>query len=192
MKRTIILIFLNLSFLGTTLGQKILIETDVNVYHISDLIGVKITIDFEADSVSTPKFDGFKIMNPSGTSTSTSFTNGKKKVFNSFTYQLKPQKSGEIIINSPIFYIDDKKIKTSKKITVLDKITEAEKTKMLRFKKFVTASQKPEGTFRYVIGNEFGYIEIPKKEEGFDGKTDWTFYRQLTDEEFESIKKIKP
>ena len=199
MKKTLILLFmsiLNLAVFGQIVPRflqnvaidvsvpTISIETDTNVYKVGYKIEVKFIINFKEDSVKYPKFDEFKVIAGPFTATSTEIINGVKTYSNTITYLLTPKKVGELDIESPIFFIKGKEVKTSKKVTILGNSLTKEEEKELRFQDFVKGYVKPNGMFRYTINDEFGYIEIYKNKK-------WEFYRKLTAKELETIKKIE-
>ena len=159
------------------------IEMDKTVFSIDELIYVKFKIDFTADSVKNPYFDNFKIIRTTESS-SVSYKNGAKVVTKTMLYVLKPDNIGEYIIKSPLFFVNGERVQGSKKITVLNiKLTKQEQSEV-RIQAFAEQLLQPKGTYRYILSDEFGYIEVST------GHT-WEFYRSLTKKEFNLIKKIK-
>ncbi len=131
-----------------------------------------------------PSFEGFKLVSgPSITSTVT-VKNKKRKQIKTWKYVLRSVRSGKISIESPVFYKDGKEIKGKKEtIKILESELSVEEQKELMYKAFIDDNHKLEGTFRYVLHEDFGYIEIFKN-------LKWEFYRRLTEEEIEKIKLI--
>jgi len=160
------------------------IEIEKNEFSIAENIYVKFKIDFIEDSIQNPKFDGFKIVSGPNTSTSRNMVNGVTTQTKSISYVLKPNNSGDCVIESPIFFINGTEVKGQKKITVLNTALTKEEQSEVDFRKFVEGITKKNGTYRYVVRDEFGYIEILQ-----DIK--WEFYRKLTKKELKQIKKIK-
>jgi len=160
------------------------IEIEKNEFSIAENIYVKFKIDFIEDSIQNPKFKGFKIVSGPNASTSRSTVNGVTTQTKSISYVLKPNNSGDCIIESPIFFINGKEVKGQKKITILNTALTKEEQNEVDFRKFVEGITKKDGTYRYVIRDEFGYIEILQS-------LKWEFYRKLTKKKLKQIKKIK-
>ena len=159
------------------------VETDKNEFSIDENIYVKIKTNFEEDSFQEPNFEGFTIIGKT-ISNSISYNNGVRVRNRIMFYTLKPISSGEYTIKSPLFFVNGEKVQSQKKITVLDVTLKKQDKSELEIQAFANKIFYPEGTYRYVIGNEFGYIEISKN-------NTWEFYRKLTEKEFNMIKKIK-
>jgi uncharacterized protein YbcV (DUF1398 family) len=160
------------------------IEIEKNEFSIAENIYVKFKIDFIEDSIQNPKFDGFKIISGPNASKSRNMVNGVTTQTKTISYVLKPNNSGDCVIESPIFFINGKEVKGQKIITILNTVLTKEEQSEVGFRKFVESPFKKEGTFRYVVSDEFGYIEISKG-------INWEFYRKLTEKELKQIKKIK-
>jgi len=175
--------FLKYTGLSVFSKYKVTIEIDKDEYSLAENIHIRFKIDFEEDSLQLPQIEGFKIINTS-TSVSTSMRNGATERIKSIYYILKPYKTGVYIIESPTFFVNGEEIKSWKRIIVTNvNLTKKEESE-LEFKIFAESVFKPDETYRYVIGDKFGYIEISKN-------SHWKFYRKLTQKELKSIKKIK-
>ena len=166
-------------------GYTVSIEIDKEEYSLAEYIYVRFKTNFVDDSIKYPDFKGFKIINGPNLSISTNMRGNEIKKTKSVFYVLKPYNSGEYVIESPIFFINGKEIKDWKKITVLNTFRTKKEESEVKFKIFAESAAKPNGTYRYVIGDEFGYIEI------FENSCCWEFYRKLTNKEFKLIKTIK-
>lgn len=184
MKYLILNIILQLGFFSTVFGQTVEIEVEKTEYKFDEIIEVKFVIDFNEDSITASQFDGFELIDGPYTSSSTSIINGVKQYQKSLIYFLRPINSGDLVINSPTFFQNENRITNTKDITVLDSELTKEEKQNVEFNAFVEESFKPEGTIRYVINDDFGYIEIFK-----DNK--WSFHRRLSDEEIDKLKEIK-
>ena len=184
MKRIVLIILVQFAICIVTYGQNISIEIDKKKYKLDEKIEVTFSIEFSADSIKLPDFKGFSIVNGPSVSSSSSIMNGKQTVYKSWKYILRPKQSGNLYIESPICYLKGKEINgKKKKIVIADSdLTEQEKTEY-RFNAFVE-DFKPEGTYRYILNEEFGYIEILKG-------LKWEFYRKLSETELEVMRKIK-
>jgi len=182
-KLILILIFqLLISYIDQ--AQEVLIETTKKEYKLNEKIEVTFKIEFEEDSVKFPKFNNFKIINTPSTTTSSTFINEQKSYDKTWTFILRANKSGQLNIKSPIFYNKGKKIIGKKiKLKILKSKLTALEQKEIKFKFFVEDNLKPNGTYRYIINKEFGYIEIFKNLE-------WQFYRKLTEKESKLIRQV--
>ena len=176
---------MQIAIFSISYGQKVTFEFDKKKYKLHEKVEVTISIDFMEDSISTIDFNGFTIINRPSTSTSTSVVNGVKTYSKTMKYVIRPDEAGKFIIESPVFYVGGKKVVSkSLKIVILESELTEEELQASRFNAFIEDSIKPEGTYRYVLNEEYGYIEILKD-------FMWVFSRRLTEEEFELIKKIK-
>ena len=169
---------------------KVSIEMDKDEFAVDEDIYIRFKIGFQEDSIHEPNFNGFQIIKRN-TTISTSMNNGEMVRTKTLLYVLKPfaaMRSSalieEYIIESPTFFVNGEEIKVWKKITVL--VTEHTKNEEsnVKIRAFAENPTMPDGTYRYVISDDFGYIEICEK-------LKWVFYRKLTDKEFKLIKGIK-
>lgn len=184
MRYLILGIIVQIGVFSTVFGQKVKIEIEERQCKLDEKIEVKFVIDFNEDSIKVSDFNGFDLIGGTSTSTSISIINGEKQYSKSWTYYLRPLTSGDLIIESPIFYYCSKQIKDTKTIVVSESdLTEKEKQD-IKFNAFVEDSFKPDGTLRYTVNDSFGYIEI-----FHDYK--WNFYRRLTDYEMSILTKLK-
>jgi hypothetical protein len=163
----------------------ILIELDKTEYSLYENIYITFRTDFEEDSLWHPKFEGLQYINGPKTSSSRSMRNGMTEYNKSWSYTLKPNNIGEYLIESPIFFIGGEKLKKYGQIIVLNTTLTKKQESEVEFKKFRESVFKLEGTYRYIVGDKFGYIEVRQ------GAMEWIFYRKLTSKEVKLIKKIK-
>ena len=185
MRETTLITILLAFYVSITFSQDVSIETDKNKYKTDEKIEVKFKIDFYDDTVKFPAFEGFKIIGGPSVSSSTTIINGQKKYAKSWTYILRPVNSGILYINSPEFYLDGKLITAdTKEISVLESEMTTQEQQEIKFRSFVEDNFKPEGTYRYVIYEDFGYIEVFK-----DLK--WNFHRRLTQDECIKLRKLE-
>ncbi len=183
-KLTFFILFQTLIF-NYLFGQDISIEIDKEKYKFDEKITVIFKSDFKEDSIKLPEFEGLKIISGPNTGSSMSTINGVTEHTKTWTYFFRPIKSGKIVIESPTLFLDGQAIKCSKKtIKVLKSNLSEEEVKEYMFKSFVEDGIKPKGTYRYILNDKIGYIEIY-------GDLSWKYHRRLTDEEFKAIKKIE-
>jgi hypothetical protein len=174
----------NDSWLKPTLSKPtISVETDRDEYSLDEEIYVRFKTTFSDDSVQQPKFEGFRIIKGPSTSISSNMRGRDETEYTKYlSYTLKPNKIGTYIIESPIYFVNGMEIKVWKKIVILKTKPSKKVQSDVKIKTF--AENPTEGTYRYVISEEFGYIEIR-------GSIRWEFYRKLTNKELKLIKKIK-
>lgn len=183
MKHLILITFLTfLSFIIR--GQYATVSTDKKNYKFEETIIATFEINAKYDSLNLPDLKGFKLLDGQSKS-SYEKDNNEKKVSETIIYKLRPLESGLLMIPSPTYYINGKKIQGIHTFVKVDesKLTKEEAEKK-DFQRFIEEGAKPKGTHRYIICKEKGYIER-------FGDLGWEFYRQLTKEEIELIDKIK-
>ncbi len=179
-----ILLSLFLLFQLSSYCQNFEIITDKDVYKIDETILLTFKIDMFIDSIDLPVLNDFNLISGPNKSTSSSWNNNAAKTTSTWVYRLTSKTPGTITIITPVIYNKDTIIKTENKSIVVkeEKLTEAEQLE-IEYNKFI-AGTHPKGTFRYVIKDDFGYIE--KRETLFSYK----FYRKLTLKELKIIKGI--
>lgn len=80
-----------------------------------------------------------------------------------------------------MFYIENKEYRAENILLTISGTTLTEKEiEELRFKEFMDKSVKPDGTIRFVVSNNFGYVEE------FRG-VEWIFLRRLTKKEITNL-----
>lgn len=165
-------------------AQDISIETDKKVYDLGEKIKLTIQNTSKTDSIYLPPSSGLTPLRGSTKNSSISMQNGKITYQNTWVYFLRPTRSGKLTIESPVLIIDEKEVKAkSIKVLVRDSNLSPEEMEKWRFNDFVEGS-KTENTYRYILNEEFGYIEIYRN-------FVWEFYRRLSNEELELIQKVK-
>jgi len=163
-------------------GYIVSVEIDKNEFSINGNIYVKFTIDFKEDSLQYAQYDEFKKTIGPNISVSSSGVGSEMTQTKSISYVLKPKNIGEYIIASPTFFIHGEKVKDSVKITVSNTPLNEEEENEAMFRIFMESGVKPEGTYRYIVGYDFGYVEIYENRK-------WEFYKKLTREELKLIRK---
>jgi len=99
----------------------VLIEIGKKEYFLDKEIHIKFITNFKEDSLHYPNFEGFKIrVGPVTTNYTITKADGEIERKKTMQYILKPSVIGEYIIESPVFFVEGKKIKESLIITVLD------------------------------------------------------------------------
>lgn len=166
-------------------AQKPEVTTDKKNYAFDDLIEVVFSIDAKPDSNQLPTFDGLKWVSGPNTSSSMSVTNGETTYSQTLTYKLRPTKSGKLEINSPVYFINGKKIKAkSVKITVEPSGLSDEELKEKAVKEFIKDSLKPPGTMRLTFHDDMGFLEVYQENA-------WKVVRTLTAEELLLLKQME-
>lgn len=182
MRYLILCIIVQTGLISFVYGQEVKIDVEKKQYKLDEKIEVKFVIDFNEDSITVPKFDGFDLIGGPSTSSSTSIINGETQYNKSWTYYLRPINGGDLLIKTPVYFYKGKQITNKETINVsVSELSNKEKQD-IRFKAFVEDSFKPNGTLRYTLDDSFGYIEIFR-----DYK--WNFHRKLSDEEIMILKK---
>jgi len=113
----------NENLTGSTVfsNNRVSIEIDKDTCSLIELIIVEFKINFKHDSLQYPKFNGFTIINGPSIRSSTRVSSGIIiEATKSISYSLKPEKIGELIIESPVVFVVGKEVKECRKITVLD------------------------------------------------------------------------
>lgn len=173
------------SLICLSYGQIISIKTDKEEYKIDEQIEVSFEIDSKADSIVLPLFEDFIIDSGPNKRSSLSTINGETTGTYAWAYKIRPKKSGVVIIQSPLFYIDSLQVKgENRSIHILkSKLSKAE-IKEIEFLSFKNNAIKPKGTLRYILNDEFGYIEV-------FGDLAWEFHRKMTAKEIKRMRKLK-
>jgi len=159
------------------------IEIDKDEYSLYEKVYVRFKIDFQPDSTHHPTFEGFTCFGRNERIRSHLHDKEIKQI-KIYDYELKPEKIGEYILESPTFFKNGKEIKVWKKIFVSNSTPSTQEYTGLKLSMFIENAFKPNGTKRYVVTDDFGYIEISK-----DSK--WEYQRKLSKKEIKMIKKIK-
>lgn len=182
---TLITILAFISIAVTICAQNAQIVIEKDVYKIDEQIKIKFEIDAKVDSVDEPEFKGLQIISGPNKSTSVSIKNGASEHSATWTYIFRPERSGKVTIESFTFHVSGRKVQSEPKpITILNTELTEKDLEELRFQTFVEVAIKPEGTYRFIVNEEFGYIEVY-------GDRGWQFHRRLTSEEFTLIKRLK-
>lgn len=183
MRFKVLFIFYNILICHLLRAQNISITTDKKVYDLGEKIELTIQNTSKTDSIYLPPSSGLMQLKGAGKNSSISIKDGKMTYKNTWVYFLRPTKSGKLTIESPVLIIGGKEVKTkSLKIEVREGRLSPEELEEWRFNDFVEGNNT-ENTYRYVLNEEFGYIEIYKS-------FVWKFYRRLTDEELEMIRGV--
>lgn len=165
-------------------AQDVSIKTDKKVYDLGEKIELTIQNTSKTDSIFLSPSKGLFQLRESTKNSSISIQDGQTTYKNTWIYFFRPTTSGKLTIEPATLIIDDKELKTkSLKIKVRDGNLSPEELEEWRFTYFVEG-YKTENTYRYILNEEYGYIEIYQN-------FVWKFYRRLTDEELEFIHKIK-
>ncbi len=104
---TILLIFSSFSIFG----QEAKVTTDKKKYKLDEIIEVTFELNAKSDSMDLPEFNGFEIIGGPTESSSVTIEDGEMIVRESRTYKLQPVRRSRLKINSPVYFIDGRKIK---------------------------------------------------------------------------------
>ncbi|MEO8773081.1 MAG: BatD family protein [Gelidibacter sp.] len=158
-------------------AQEAKVTADKLNYKINEEIELVFEVNVEVDSMSTIMLDNFRILKGPTTSTSHSYINGLRTYTQKTTYKLIPKSVGSFEIKSPIYYTGKHGIIGDNLILSIENSVLTEKDKrIIELKKIAEKSSKPEGTLRFVVIGEVGYLE-----EFRDNK--WEFIRELSHED---------
>ncbi|MCO5252467.1 MAG: BatD family protein [Candidatus Kapabacteria bacterium] len=184
MNHIVIMISMLILITSSIFGQSVKLTTDKDYYEFDEIIKVEITIDFKEDSVLMPDFESFVIVYGPTTSSSMTITSGKTSRTTTWNYHLRPIVGGNQTINSPVFIFKDETYQDNdKSISISDGSLGKQELERLKFEHFIDLA-KPNDTYRYTIGDEFGYIEIRSK-------GNWIIHRRLTKDEMDIIRKVE-
>ena len=98
MNRIVLFFVLQFSIINLVYGQNISIETDKKEYKFDEKIRVTFKIDTKIDSVELPEFKGLKIVSGPSSSSSMVAKYGVIERTKTWTYTLRPIKSGKLIV----------------------------------------------------------------------------------------------
>lgn len=164
-------------------AQTIEFKVEKETFKIDETIKIEYKVNAEIDSVSEFPEGNFKITRGPNTSKSTSFKNKKRTDVYKYTIEIQPTTSGKLTVESPVFFTGKDGIKYRNIIlTIKDEKLTKQELENIEFKKFKDQSVKPENTSRYILNDNFGYIEIFK-----NGK--WEFKRKLKKREIKRLRR---
>lgn len=190
MRKLIVLIILVFIITPLSFGQDVKFYTDKESYKINEKIELKLEIGMKVDLpvlLDSLEFDNFKTTNLPYNNSQVSMTrNSSTNYYHySWTYILRPQKIGTFKLESPVFYSNGTKIDGIKRIVeIKSSDLNAQELKEFQFDAFIEDVNKPKGTYRYILNEEFGYIQ---KYDNYK----WVFYRKLSDDELELLNGVK-
>lgn len=166
-----------------TYGQNVTVKTEKKIYKIDETIALVFEVNAKVDSSDRLKGTNFKILNGPSTSQSESTLNGQSNISYSLKYEIKAENSGQLEIISPTFFIGNKKYKADDLFLTISgtKLTDKE-IEEFNFNEFKENSIKPNGTVRFILSGDFGYIEEFKDFQ-------WIFKRRLTKKEISKLNK---
>jgi hypothetical protein len=154
-------------------------------YKIDEEFLILFESNVKVDSIGEFKPEHFKVLKGPNKNEFKSKKNGEEEYNLKIDYTLKPTKTGKLEIKPPTFYYEGNSILLTSKFVLIieEKITEEEKFEN-DFDKFKAAAIKPKNTIRYVIYEDYGYIEM------FDDLR-WNYKRRLTNKEVSKLKEIR-
>lgn len=181
----LIIVFAVSSVFNCVYCQSVELTIKKDSYKIDEEFIILFESNVKIDSIGEFKPVYFKVLKGPNKNEFKSKKNGEEEYNLKIDYTLKPTKAGPLEIKSPVFYFEGNKIELeSKYVTIIeDKVTEEEQFEN-DFDKFKAAAIKPKNTIRYVLFEDYGYIEI------FDDLK-WNYKRRLTSKEVSKLKEIK-
>lgn len=180
-KKLLIHLHILIGFSLSVVAQEATISTNKKSYKYDERIELSFDINAKIDSIKLPDLTGFKKVMGPNQSSSTSMINGKSTFHNSYKFVLRPIKSGQFSIPSPIFYINNDVITAEPIQFVVEEsnLTEEEINEKL-FIEFIEDRYKPFGTIRYVVSEKKGFIEEFTQE-------GWKVKRRLSEDEISNL-----
>jgi hypothetical protein len=179
----ILLILSTIIVYTVSYGQHVSVKTEKKNYKIDETITLIFEVNSNVDSSGLIKGTNFKILKGPRKNQSVSTINGQTNISYSLTYEIQAEKPGKLEIISPTFYIDNKEYKANDILLSISgiKLTDKEIDE-INFNEFKDNSIRPNGTLRFIITSEFGYIEEFKDFQ-------WKFKRRLTKKEIAKLSK---
>ncbi len=167
-------------------GQQVITATsDKAEYKMNEPINIVFEANVYVDSIGKLAFNNFIKTDGPYSSRSSSTVNGKSTGHYKIGYEIKAKQPGKYRIESPVFYINGEQYKANPiTVSISAESLTKEEQRQIGLKKFRDEMFKPEGTTRYVLDDNYGYIEI------FTG-ADWKFLRELTNKERKKLMKKK-
>jgi hypothetical protein len=163
-------------------AQEVISMVEKTDYDINEMIQVKFEMKSKVDSMSKCKVDGFYVVTGPVKNTSSTMIEGKTENRFNLEYEIKAKQSGKLTLSSPVFYFQGKAYKAKDIVLNISgkSLSEAE-LKKIEFDDFRNKSAKPDGTIRYVLTEDMGYVEVY-----LDGH--WKLLRALSKKEIKRLK----
>lgn len=175
------LIFLSGIFTAKSVEIEVILEKNEIKYNETFKITFK--ADFRADSLLKYEPKALKVINGPIAMSGSSNINGEVKSYSSVTFELRPIQTGTFEIQTPVFINNNEQFTGNTfKITILDEFLSKDETFKKDFDNFINDLNKPNGTIRFVIHGDKGFIE---KMENYS----WAFVRKLSRKEIENFLK---
>ena len=158
-------------------AQDVTLKTEKKEYKIDETITLVFEIKAKVDSEGSLSGTNFTVIDGPKKRQSTATKDGKTIMTYTSTYRIKANSPGLMSLVSPTFYLNGQE-KNAGNFTLKvkdDKLTEVEKDE-INFNEFKENATKHNGALRYVVSDNFGFIEQ------FNG-SQWEFKRRLSKEE---------
>ena len=164
-------------------AQEVSIKTEKKEYKIDEIITLVYEVKVKVDSQTPLSGSNFTLVDGPKNRQSTTTRDSETTITFTTTYRVKANSPGTVEVISPTFNFNNIQKKAAKLILQVSdaKLTDLEKDQ-INFNEFKHNSAKSKGTTRFVISDEFGYIEK------FNG-SQWEFDRRLSKEEVENLAK---
>ena len=154
-------------------------------FKLDEEINLVFIVNKKFDSIKKVDLSDFKILEHPTESSNNTTINNKYEYEHKITCKIAAKSPGKYTIIPPKYYFQNNVV-TSDEITITienEKLTEDER-KAIELKKISLKLFKPEGTIRYTLIEDNGYIEEFKNK-------NWVFLRILTKREVKRLKKNK-
>lgn len=178
------IIFL-ISNLFIAYSQEASTKIDKLNFKLDEEINLVFIVNKKFDSIKKVDLSDFKILEHPTESSNNTTINNKYEYEHKITCKISANSPGKYTIIPPKYYFKNNVV-TSDEITITienEKLTEDER-KAIELKKISLKLFKPEGTIRYTLIEDSGYIEEFKNK-------NWVFLRILTKKEVKRLKKNK-
>ncbi len=172
-----------LTGLQSLIAQVAQSKSDKLHYKSDEEIQLIFSVNQKFDSVSKIDLSDFEILDGPIVKVNTENVNNQKIYEHSISYKVIPKTSGTFIIIPPLYYFEGKEITSNRiQITVEESVLTPDEKKENYFKKLAVKQSKPEGTIRFTLLEDGGYVEE------FRNKN-WVFIRLLTKKEIRLLTK---
>lgn len=164
-------------------AQEVSIKTEKKEYKIDEIITLIYEVKAKVDSQTALNGTNFTLVDGPKNRQSTTNKGTETTITFTSTYRVKANAPGTVEVFSPTFNFNNLQKKAENLVVKVSdkKLTEIEKDE-INFNEFKDNSAKLKGTMRFVLSDNFGYIEK------FNG-SQWEFHRRLSKDEVDNLAK---
>lgn len=164
-------------------AQEVVVKAEKSEYKIDEIITLVYEVKAKVDSQTPLSGTNFTLVDGPKNRQSTTTRDSETSITFTSTYRIKTNTAGKVEVISPTFNFNSIQKKAPNLILKVSnaKLTDIEKDQ-INFNEFKENSAKLKGTMRFVVSDNFGYIE------NFNG-SQWEFNRRLSKEEVENLAK---